>query len=341
VNIYGFAPISGACHWYRIREPLRGLAGLGHTTEFGEHFDESIVARHDTVLTHILHGDEATEAWGYLAEAGQHRLVFDIDDNVWEYTKDTEHHAYWTPERLAQVETNIRLSHLVTTPSPVIADLIRFKLGLHENVAVLGNYVPAWVLDIRRKMPLRFTVGYQGAPQRLHQSDLDVIQVELFHFMSKCPDADLVFYGQPKPLEGAGPFTDRVQYVPWNPDVPEYYRALHGMTVGIAPLRRSPFTEAKSGIRAVEYAALGIPGLFSAATPYQGTVEHRGSGYLISSVTDWRKHLIKLYRHPELVETLSKRARQIARDWTTEENAIRWEKAYQGSGPGILASSTR
>jgi hypothetical protein len=217
---------------------------------------------------------------------------------------------------------------------------VRFKLGLNENVAVLGNYVPEWVLKVRRSQPLAFTVGYQGAPQKLHQSDLDEIQEELFWFLEKCPDARLAFYGQPQPLEGAGPFADRVDYIPWTPDIPAYYRSLHGMTVGIGPLRPGAWTEAKSGIRAVEFAAMGIPGLFSNSLPYREVVKHRDTGYLISARNDWRKQLIKLYRSPDQVERLSRRARAHAAEWTTEANAWRFEQAYQSSGPGVAESST-
>jgi glycosyltransferase involved in cell wall biosynthesis len=341
VNIYGLASISGGVHWYRIREPLRGLAGIGHTTEFGELFDESIVTRHDTILTHALHGDIETDAWGMMADAGQHRLILDIDDNYWDPTEGSDHREYWNPSRLEQLETNIKRAHLITTPSPVLADLIRFKLGLNENVSVLGNYVPAWVTRMRRGHPLAFTVGYQGAPQKLHQSDLDEIQEELFWFLARCPDARLAFYGQPKPLEGAGQFADRVDFIPWNPDVPAYYRSLHGMTVGIGPLRPGPWTDAKSGVRAVEYAALGIPGLFSNTIPYREVVAHRDTGYLISAPRDWRKQLIKLYRSPNQVEQMSKRARALASYWTTEENAWKFERAYLSSGPGAMVSSMR
>lgn len=340
MNIYGLAPISGACHWYRIREPLRGLAGLGHSTMFGELFDESVVTRHDTILTHILHGERESLAWSYLAQEGQHRLIYDIDDNLWAYEPGSDHADYWNAERRAQVEQNLRLAHLVTTPSPVIADIVRFKLGLNENVAVLGNYVPSWVLGVQRGLPEAFTVGYQGAPQGIHQSDLDEIQAELFWFLDKCPGARLAFYGQPAPLEGAGPFADRVDFIPWQPDVPAYYRSLHGITVGIGPLKRSPFTDAKSGIRAVEFAALGLPGLFTDAPPYRETVKHRESGYLITQSKDWHRFLRNLYNSPFLVERMGRRARQLAQAWTTEENAIQFEKAYLGSGPGAVSSST-
>jgi len=341
LNVYGWAPISGACHWYRIREPLRGLAGIGHTTEFGEMFSEEIVLRHDTIVTHILHGEQETQAWTYLAEAKQHRLVYDIDDNIWAYDPATPHGAYWTAERIDEVERNIRQSHLVTTPSPVIADLIRFKYGLNDNVAVIGNYVPQWIFGLRYESPLAFTVGYQGAPQAIHQSDLDIIQEELFMFMAKCENARLLFFGQAKPLEGAGPFADRVDYLPWQPSVPDYYKSLYQMTVGIGPLRKSPFTECKSGIRAVEFAALGIPGIYSDAAPYRPVVVHRQSGYLVRDIKNWRKYLIKLYQnsHGQL-QHMSIRARQVSRLWTTEANARSIETAYQSSGPVGLPSST-
>lgn len=339
MNIYGLAPISGGCHWYRIREPLRGLAGLGHTTEFGEHLDEYVVGRNETILTHILHNEDGLTAWRLLAGEKQHRLVYDIDDNIWAYEEGTEHADYWTRERQEIAEECIRLSHLVTTPSRIIADLITYRLNLNTNVVVLPNYVPAFMLDIPRKLPDVFTVSYQGAPQRIHQSDLDTIQVELFEFMRLCPDARLKFYGQPAPLEGGGPFTDRIDFVPWSPDVPEYYRSLADSTIGIGPLRRSPFTAAKSGLRAVEFAALGVPAVLSDAPPYRGCVQHRITGYLVTNPRDWRKYLIKLYRSGDLVNRLSKQARQAAKGWTTEANAWQWEQAYKRSGPGAESSS--
>lgn len=335
MNIYGLAPVSGACHWYRIREPLRALAGLGHVTEFGELFDDSVVNRSDTILTHILHDEQGTQAWEWLAEAKQHRLVYDIDDNIWEYPADTEHREYWTIERRARVEANLCRSHLITTPSRQLADYLILRLHIEPTrIEVLPNYVPSWLLDIKRTVPDTFTVGWQGAPQRLHQIDLDVIQTELFLFLDKCKDARLLFFGQPGALEGAGSFASRVEFVPWTPVVPEYYRSLHRMSIGIAPLRRSLFTDSKSSVRAVEYHALGIPAVYSNVPAYRGWVQHRETGYLISIVQEWRKQLIKLYRSPGLVEDMSNVARHWAGNWTIEGNAYKWEQAYQRSGPG-------
>jgi hypothetical protein len=107
------------------------------------------------------------------------------------------------------------------------------------------------------------------------------------------------------------------------------------MTIGMAPLARSAFTDCKSGVRAAELHALGIPGIYTKAPPYLGWVDHRTTGYLVGQPMDWRKHLIKLYRDPALVERLSVNARQLAQDWTIERNAILWQQAYERSGPGV------
>lgn len=334
MNIYGFAPVSGACHWYRIREPLRALAGRGHVTEFGEMLDETIVRRNDTVVSHLLHEPNASEVWQILSTAGQHRLVLDIDDNVWAWPEGTEHRKYWTPENLARLEYNLELSHLVTTPSSVLADTLIFEHGIDAHkIHILPNYMPAWTLDIPVSRPDTFTLGYQGAPQGVHQHDLDIIQTELFHFLNKCPDARILFFGQPRVPDGGGSFVDRIDAIPWTPVVPDYYRSLHRMSIGMAPLTASPFTNCKSAVRAAEFHALGIPAVYSSVPPYRGWVEHRETGYLVTDVRDWRNKLIKLYRNPGLVTAMSRKAREQAREWTIEGNVWKWEKAYQGSGP--------
>lgn len=335
MNIYGFAPVAGATHWYRIREPLRALANLGHTTEFGELFDDRVVGRADTIVTHILHDELGSQAWEYLADAGQHRLIYDIDDNLWSYPEGTEHHDYWTPERTERVEHNLQLAHLVTTPSPMLADVLAFGVGVDpDKIAYLPNYVPAWLLDLKRTTPEQFTLGWQGAPQRLHQLDLDIIQVELFTFLDKCSDARLLFFGQPHELAGAGSFADRIGFVPWTPIVPDYYRSLYRMTVGMAPLASSPFTDCKSAVRAAEYHALGIPAVYSDAPPYRGWVQDQRTGYLANYLKDWRRRLIKLYNRPELVEHISEKARALGAEWTIEGNIWKWATAYRDVRPG-------
>ena len=74
------------------------------------------------------------------------------------------------------------------------------------------------------------------------------------------------------------------------PDVP---KALHNFHIGLVPLTRNPFNEAKSYLKGLEYAASGIPFI---ATP---TEEYRilaadGVGRLAETPDEWRDHAREL-----------------------------------------------
>ncbi len=326
MRVYGWSNGTGGCGWYRVREPLRGMQLAGIETNWGPRLDDEIIQMHDTILTHILWQEEESEAWEILAKENQHRLVFDIDDDIWQYHSSTKNAKHYTPEVLKRVERNISIASLVTTPSEVLAERIIDK-GLHDKVCILPNYVPAYLLEIERRTPRFFTIGYQGAPQ--HQIDLESIAVELFLFMKRHPNIRLRFYGPGEIYAPDWPM-DRIQSIPWEPDVEKYYHSL-SMHVGIAPLARFPFNEAKSGIRAVEYSALGIPAVYSDLPPYREFVQDGENGWLIREreKKNWLRFLSSLYTRPELYNRMSIDARKKAAFWTTEYNSFQWVGAYR------------
>ena len=53
--------------------------------------------------------------------------------------------------------------------------------------------------------------------------------------------------------------------------------------VAIAPLEDDAFTRCKSDLKYLDYAALGIPGVFSDVRPYRDTVRHRETGLLAAN----------------------------------------------------------
>lgn len=326
MRVYGWNAGTGGCGWYRVREPLRGMSLLNIDTAWGAALDEEIVSSYDTILVHILWQEAESEAWEILAREGAHKLVFDIDDDVWQYDSSTENAKHYTPERLARVERNIRISSLVTTPSETLAQRI-YERGLHDKIWILPNYVPESVLSLPRQLPDSFTVGYQGAPQ--HKIDLELINEELYKFLVKSQDAKLRFYG-PGEIKAPGWPTDRLEFFPWESDVMRYYSSL-AMHVGIAPLTRIPFNDAKSAIRAVEYSALGIPAIYSNRDPYRSWVIDGVNGFIVpdDEPREWSRRLSRFYRMPGLVKKMSDKARDMAKEWTTEKNAGGFVRAYE------------
>lgn len=321
LRVYGWNTGAGGTFWYRIAEPLRGLALRGHQTSTGARLDDGILDEFNTILVHTLHEERASEAWEKIARRNQHRLVIDVDDDVWNFDPRTDTARFWTDERLLRLQTNIAMADVVTTPSEHLADILS---ELNPNVHVLPNCIPEWVLSIPRPRTARFSMGYQGARQ--HTIDLNVIGHDVWTILHRHRKARVHLYGELNPI---GWPEGRVIRTPWNSDIPSYYRSLN-MSIGLGPLADVPFNYAKSAIRAIEYAALEIPAILTDVPAYRPYVHPDHTGWLIPHGETWLDRLEWAYNNREQLVMMGKLARSYAQGWTTESNAYRWEVAYRG-----------
>lgn len=346
-GIFGWSPGSGGVHHYRIAEPLRVAGQLGTRVATGRELNDDIAAHYDTILVHMLHDEANSEAWEKLARNEQHRLVFDCDDAMWspDWKPFKEHYRQGNLDRLFR---NISMAHVVTTPSEHIGE---YLARYNSNVWHVPNTVPESVLslkmhdsvgpvplqmelriDIIRSLPpsinpirLRFVVGYQGSSS--HATDFAPrIFRELRSFLDDNNGWELHVWG--KRQDEIDDPTGRTIGHPWEPNFARYYQSLR-MNIGIGPLRRSEFNAGKSGLRAIEYAALGIPAVLTDWYPYRDYVEDGVTGFLVSPVQSWAERLTTLARDPELRRSMAEAARARAVHWTTEHNILRWMAAWE------------
>jgi glycosyltransferase involved in cell wall biosynthesis len=321
-GIYGWSTGTGGVHFYRLAEPLRVAREHGVDAADGQQLDDAICARYNTILTHMLHDEGCSEAWEKLAANGQHRLVFDIDDVMW--APDWEPFAkFYTPTVLERVYRNIELAHVVTTPSPVIAEHVS---KWNPNVHVVPNTVPEYVLGIKPRTRHRRCVGFQGSAH--HDVDFtDAVMQDLVRFIRDYPDWDLHLWGNHRI---AGWPKGRVKVTGWQPNMRRYYQSL-SMDMGIGPLQPTVFNSGKSSLRAVEYAALGIPAVVSDAPPYRGWVENGVTGLLVGRDGSWFDALKLLADNPVLRQEMGSEARRRAAKWTTEASIGRWAAAWNSA----------
>jgi hypothetical protein len=95
--------------------------------------------------------------------------------------------------------------------------------------------------------------------------------------------------------------------------------------IGLAPLASGAFEASKSDVKYLDYAGLGIPGLYSAHPAY-GSVEHGVTG-MIARPDGWCEALIALAEDPALRARIAASAREdlLAR------------RTLAASGPGRAA----
>jgi glycosyltransferase involved in cell wall biosynthesis len=122
------------------------------------------------------------------------------------------------------------------------------------------------------------TIGYGG--RYLHARDLQVIVEPLRQILdsSDRPVRAQFVDCLPVGLQNH----EKVTLLPYVDDIRQYYRYLRtaGWAIGLAPLRDNAENRAKTNNKYREYAALGIPGIYSDMPVYASSVRHRETGYL-------------------------------------------------------------
>jgi hypothetical protein len=319
VGVFGWTRGDNGVHFHRVTEPIRVLAELGHTAFYGAQLDDGILSTVDTVVASMLHYEQDTEAWHRLAELGTHRLVLDVDDWMWDPDWDPFKEA-WPQDAVHRLYSNVERAHVVTTPSvPIASYLSRFN----ANVWVVPNTVPAYVLDIERPGPDQGNwVVYQGSPS--HERDWGTAGVQLAKFLTGNPGWGVGFVGAELGDLKHWPSWRR----PWTADRPTYYRYVSMGSVGIGPLRKTMFNIAKSSLRAVEYAALGVVPVLPDLDPYRSVIKTGHNGMLIRPHETLRGVLDDLAAEPMHIDRMSAQARADAANWTTEAAIEAWVEAW-------------
>jgi glycosyltransferase involved in cell wall biosynthesis len=108
--------------------------------------------------------------------------------------------------------------------------------------------------------------------------------------------------------------------------------------VAIAPLEDDAFTRCKSDLKYLDYAALGIPGIFSDVRPYRETVRHRETGLLAANEPKaWAEALEEIVSDASLRARLAGAARaEVHGTRMLRTNAPSWRKAIEGIVPGFF-----
>jgi len=311
-------------HFHRIAEPLRVVSEAGHTAFTGPVLDDKILSTVDTVLAHMIHADEDSEAWLNLAALGSHRLVLDVDDAMWAPDWGV-FQDYWTPARLKSLYRNVGVAHVITTPSPrIAAHLAQFN----PNVWVVPNTVPAWALNIERAERDWPAVGYQGSPS--HGADwTQADQRAIERWLQDRPDWHLSLHGSHAGKLDGHP---RVHAFGWTSDHRVHYQQLaDNVDIGIGPLLDTEFNRCKSSLRHIEYAALGIVSLLPEVQPY-----HQSSpGGLVPYFTGWLTSgdlygdLMQATGYgPTALASVGRNARNWAAEHTTETQITKWTQAW-------------
>lgn len=209
---------------------------------------------------------------------------------------------------------------LVTCSTPAIAA----RYAPHGRYHLLPNCVPARYLDIVGAEHDGVRVGWTGSTQT-HVGDLeaagDGIACALlggpFHVVG-------TGVGVAKAL---GLRDDQVIGSGWLP-IHEYPEAYATLDVAVVPLAPNEFNNAKSWLKGIEAAALGVPFVASPTDPYR-ELAALGAGWIASTPDEWRIMLRTLTANGSARQDLAMMGRSVASGFTIEGCAWRWAEAWE------------
>lgn len=105
-----------------------------------------------------------------------------------------------------------------------------------------------------------------------------------------------------------------LRWFPWRSRYPEFRRflATRGWTAGLAPLRDLEFNRCKTAAKYLEYASLGIAGVYSDMPTYREAVSDGVNGLLVShdQPVAWKEAIERLVHDPGLRRGIVERARE-------------------------------
>jgi len=235
------------------------------------------------------------------------RLVFDIDDAIWEPPAHVKSAFLrwvdygWTRKMAgmcahAVVGNGLLRDYVAPLNSSVtiIPTCIDMDLHMQKEYSIEEAVILGWT-------GLKDNLGYL-APIESVLRELAVEHNIALHIAT----------GKPYALEGV-----TVENEHWTLDREIYY--LQHADIGLMPLHDTPRARGKCAFKALQYMAVGTPVVLSPVGMNAEVVEDGVSGFLAETPEEWKEKLAQLIANPALRARMGRAARERVRECYSHE----------------------
>jgi O-antigen biosynthesis protein len=313
----------GGCGFYRIMQPSAFLKFLLHhevkiVFRFNT-FEE--MAAYDLIVfqrqfdLRVLEGVK-------LLKALKKKVVYEIDDNMWDIPVENTSKDFWNDEKIASAETIMKECDAITTSTEPMAEILRQH---NKNVYIIPNYITE--VNPLPKYDSVIKIGWSGSLS--HNIDFnDDITRALKDIKNKYKGkVELVFCGWiPPDLTGHVTF--------YQPVPPMHYLEFLNqlrLHIGIMPCAKREFNRCKSNLKFLEYSITKTVSIASSIYPYENTIT-KDNGVLLQdeSYEGWFSAIDRLVADTELRNRLANNAYDFVRNnYLIANNIHKIEKTYQ------------
>jgi len=341
VAVYSLELARYACARVRFLDPARALRGRlrlvwGAKTDGTNYaLDPGAMDAADVVAFQRFF--PMRETWPLVERAlsSGKPVVYDVDDHF-EAMPDGHPLAGRMAPTIPYCRELARRASAICVSTPELATVFSDVPGRVEVVPnLIDERLFAAPLRPRDEPSRPVRIVYAGSPT--HMADLEMIAPALVRLVERFGrGVELHFFGcaPPDPVLAAA-----TGWIDFFDDYTAYARKLAELApdIGLAPLCDTPFNRAKSNIKALEYGALGVAGVYSDLPPYQGPGGGPGPfGPLVGPDPGvWEKTIARLVTEGALRARIATRARGLAvADYGLSRHARAFLDFYAGVARG-------
>jgi GT2 family glycosyltransferase/glycosyltransferase involved in cell wall biosynthesis len=301
------------CAYIRLLQPLDHPAIGGDFTVVLADADEALNYRADVFVTQRHAVGDLDKADGLIRHCRRHgtTLLYDLDDDLRHIPRDHPDAALLRP-RTRLVARLLRDADSVWVSTSSLAATL---VDIRDDVRVVRNGLDErlWGGATLPTQPHQGPVRILFMGTATHDADFAIVENALARLKSVFAEHVSI------ELVGVSARSDLPDWVSRTrmsvsaglsyPGFVNWITRQH-WDIGIAPLADTPFNRCKSDIKALDYAALGLPMLASDHVAYHGTIADGPGGWLLPGDVDaWFDALAQLVRNAKLRSHLADRAR--------------------------------
>jgi hypothetical protein len=259
------------------------------------------------------------------------KCVVELDDDL--SSVDRDNLAYRAVDPKTSPTSNwrnllatARQADWVTASTPAIAR----KFGRPSRSSVIRNTLPSDIFEIEKHIHEPPRVGWSGSVAT-HPHDLSVLGVHL-RTVLRNTHTSFSMLGEDDGVKRQLGFddTDDFTCASWVP-LDEYYSALSStFDIGVVPLAPTSFNEAKSYLKGLEMAGLGIPFVASPTSEYR-YLSALGVGSIARKGIQWQSKVKQLITDRDHLLEESARVRDAVRHLTYENAVESWMDAWSSA----------
>ena len=249
-------------------------------------------------------------------------LVYDIDDLI--YSKSN--YSKWYIQLLKGYAKPIYLMkkarHVITcTPY-----LDRFVRQYNPNTTDISSTVDTetrYLPTNRYQNEQTLVIGWSGSHSTVRH--LLTIENALNIICQKYPHVRI------RAMGAAAIKTDNnlaIESIAWHNDIE--ISTLQSYDIGIYPLPNEEWVYGKSGLKAIQYMALGIPTVATAIGTIFRVIDNGISGFLVKTEAEWVQRLSQLIENPELRRQIGENARQkVVNEFSIKANSQKYLAVFE------------